>query len=646
MRIQILMKTFCAFLANQLGPKVVQRPALEQPGLAPASALYRALIGGIGVGAFTFNLIGAAPPETKGENPKGDAYAEHQKLFGENKYPSAATCRTCHPEHYREWSASPHAYAQMSPVFNAMQATILKLSNGSNGDFCIRCHTQVGMNLGEPLFMSNMDRHPTSREGITCIVCHRMDTPYGKVSGRFALEQGDILEPVYGPTGNTELKRVLSEPNIYRVVTNRVDAGRKIHTDARRFFQLTEPGFCGTCHDVTLMNGFRLEEAFSSFKDSPAARKGETCQDCHMGQLPGKVSGYANAPAAIVGGVPTKPRKRTNHIFAGPDYSIIHPGIFPHNDKAAQLATIREWLTFDYKAGWGTDAFENKVSKDFKFPPRWQSADDRYDARDILNEQFKLLAEVQKQRLTVLKNGYELGELVVKRADRKELRFAVEFKNITEGHNAPTGFDAERLVWLHVTVTNPAGKVVMESGELDPNGDLRDLHSSYVHHGQLPLDEQLFTLQSKFLTRNLRGGEREQVLAINYSVDPLPFIRPESFSTILTGKPAGARIQRRGIEPLGHRWAEYKVRFKDAPAEGPYRVHVELKSGMIPVNLVTEIQVVGFDYNLSPRQVADAVKDGHMTLWNKEVEVNLNGAHQTFNLGQLPEKEGEHAYSK
>ena len=35
---------------------------------------------------------------------------------------------------------------------------------------CIRCHTPVGMNLEEPEFMSNMDRHPTSREGVTCIV--------------------------------------------------------------------------------------------------------------------------------------------------------------------------------------------------------------------------------------------------------------------------------------------------------------------------------------------------------------------------------------------------------------------------------------------------------------------------------------------
>ena len=37
----------------------------------------------------------------------------------------------------------------MSVVFNAMHGTVLKITNGTNGDFCIRCHTPVGMNLGE-----------------------------------------------------------------------------------------------------------------------------------------------------------------------------------------------------------------------------------------------------------------------------------------------------------------------------------------------------------------------------------------------------------------------------------------------------------------------------------------------------------------
>jgi hypothetical protein len=495
--------------------------------------------------------------------------------------------------------------------------------------------------------MANADRHPTSREGITCVVCHRLENAYGKNSGRFALVEGDLLQPIYGPMGDEELKRVLSMPETYRVVTNKNESGRLIHTAVTKSPHLTQNKFCGSCHEVTLMNGFRLEETMSSFKNSPAARKGYRCEDCHMGRIPGKPdSGFDEAPAAIVGGVPTKPRRRTNHMMAGPDYPIVHPGIFPHNEKAAQLATIREWLTFDYKAGWGTDEFEKKVDKDYKFPPRWASTDDRYDARDILKEQFALREEVHKQRVALMRVGFKLGEMVVRQADENGLKFEVEVRNGTDGHNVPTGFDAERVVYLQINVTDPSGKVVFKSGDLDPNGDVRDLHSTYVNNGELPLDKYLFSLQSRFITRNVRGGDREQVGAENFSFDPIPFIRPEPYAVTLTGRPSGARVQRRGIEPEGVRWANYRVKKSELSGPGPYKVNVRFLAAMVPVNLISGIRVVGFDYNMSPREVADAVRNGHIPLYDKTVTVALDGKKSRINLAEQPDNATVNEYYK
>ena len=83
------------------------------------------------------------------EEPTLTADEEHgAQLFLENRFPSATTCATCHPQQYREWSVSPHAYSQMSPVFNAMHGTVVDFTNGTNGDFCIRCHTPVGHEPG------------------------------------------------------------------------------------------------------------------------------------------------------------------------------------------------------------------------------------------------------------------------------------------------------------------------------------------------------------------------------------------------------------------------------------------------------------------------------------------------------------------
>jgi hypothetical protein len=552
-----------------------------------------------------------------------DASEAHEALFAESRFPSAGTCGTCHPKQYREWRVSQHSYAQLSPVYLSLNNKINELANGSNGDFCLRCHNQVGANLGENSFVSNLERHPTSREGITCVVCHRINKDYNKASGRLALVEGGLTEPIFGPKGNAELERVLDNTHEYRVVTDPEKPGRKIHNKVTQFASISNPMFCGGCHDVTLFNGFRLEEAFSEYRTSPAAARGETCQDCHMGKVQGVVSGYDMGPAAVIGGVPTKPRKLTNHFFAGPDYSIIHPGIFPHYSEAQRLANLEEWLQFDVEAGWGSDKFEDTVTDDTKFPERWESVDDRYDAREILDEQFELLEWARTQRLEVLRNGYVMGDIVTSKADAGGIAFRVQIKNGTDGHNVPTGFTGERLVWLDVTVTDRDGTVVFRSGDRDPNGDLRDGHSSYVHAGKIDLDPYLFSLQSYFVTQNGRGGELEHVIPIPYPVISLPRVLPSPLSLIFTGEPPTERNHKRGIEPAGERWGDYEVKASQLTGKGPYKANIKLMQQPAPINLIIAMQDVGFDYGLTPKQAGDALIAGAQMLWQRELTFDL-----------------------
>ncbi len=572
-----------------------------------------------------FGQTNIAPPKTlPTEEPS--AAEQHKRLFEEECYPSARACARCHATHYEEWSVSPHAYAQLSPVFNAMHGTIVNLTNGTFGDFCIRCHTPVGMDLNEPFFQSNLYRHPASREGITCIVCHRPRAAYGKINNRASPSTGAIFDKVLGPVGNDRLQEALDDKDqrYGALATKEGETGTKIHAKAEKFFYMTRPGFCGTCHDVTLGNGFRLEEAFSEYKNSPSARRGETCQDCHMGKEPGKVSGYRFEPAACVNGKATPPRKRTDHMFAGPDHSIILPGLFPHlGEEDSKLANMTQWLTFDYEAGWGTDEFEEahfekEESEWPKFPAHWAEIDTRIEARAILDKQFRLLRKYREAQLKVLREGYKIGEKIVERCDDNGIAFKVKVYNGTLGHNVPTGFIAERTVFLEVTVRNSRGKVVFRSGDVDPNGDVRDLHSLYVHDGEIPLDKQLFSLQSKFITRLIRGGEREQILAVNHSIDPLPFLRPATRSNIWHGRPGGARIHRVGIEPCGSRWARYCFSGTKLTESGPYVAQVRLIAGMVPVNLVHAIKDVGFDYGMTAREVSEKIVEGRQVLWDQQ----------------------------
>ncbi len=550
----------------------------------------------------------------------------HADILARDPFPSAKTCAKCHPQHFREWSVSPHAYAQLSPVFNAMSNKLIELTNGTMGDFCIRCHTPVGMFRGEPINMSNLDRHPTSREGVTCISCHRVNQAWGKGAGRQAFVPGDLTQGVYGSRGGDILQQVLSNMDEYGALKTSPNAnvkGREIHRQSQRFFQLTTSGFCGSCHDVFAPNGFRLEDAFSEFKHSPSAACGTSCQDCHMGRVPGKAEGYDFGPAAIVGNKSTPARKHTNHMMIGPDYSIVHPGIFPHSieavreecapDDAEGLATLREWLQFNDQAGWGAENFEKNVGKHSVFPTAWKDPSRRRKAREILVDQKKLLFEADMQRYQLYRAGYHLGDIEVLDVSEKGVNFRVPVSNITDGHGVPTGFDAERLVYLRTQVWDKRGKLIFQSGDLDPNGDVRDSHSLYVHNGEIPLDRQLFSLQSRFVTRNVRGGEREQVLNVPYSLDPLPYIRPETRPFTVLGRPVGARKHKQNIEVDGRHYANYSV----THGQGPYTIRVQLIAGMVPVNLVHAISSAGFDYGMSAKQIADAVVAGHMILYQR-----------------------------
>lgn len=552
--------------------------------------------------------ISAAKPNAS-HSVGGDT--AHQTLFNKSGFPSAQECGGCHMQIYREWSVSRHAFAQISPTFTAYQGTLVTLTNGTLGDFCERCHSSVGMHEGEPIMAPHQDRSKVAMEGITCVTCHRVAKPYGKVTGHLPLEAGDIHGPVFGPRSGDEAQRML---------TAFADDPPNMHGSANLLDQMSKPGFCGRCHDVRLVNGIRFEDLFSEYKQTETASRGETCQDCHMGPNPGIPSAYPHAPAAIVRGQPSKPARRTNHMFAGPDSSVVHPGIFPINPEVQAFATAEEWLSFDVEAGWGSPEFENKLPNNAHFPDIWSDPAERKAARELIDRQLALLAENRQMATTLMRNGYGLGDIKIMESG-EDLRFEVEVNNLTEGHSVPSGLIAERNVFLQVTVSDAAGKTLFRSGDLDPNGDVRDPLSLYVGSGQLPRDEQLFNLRSPILARTIHGGEREQVLPANYSVDPLLFMRPADTPAVLYGGIRELRLQKKAIEPLGNRHATYRVDADLLSGQKPYRINVKLVAGQLPPHLINAISGFGLEYGLTARSLGDKLVDLYRVLWEKNVEI-------------------------
>jgi hypothetical protein len=544
-----------------------------------------------------------APVSAPGVDP-------HIELFAKNNYPSARECAQCHEDIYHEWSVSAHAYAAVSPMFHKFEQRLNDLSQGTVGYFCMRCHAPIATALcasrAEPLW--NLPE--VAREGITCIACHRVQYVYGKSNGERRIEPGNVFAPVMGGIGGHGVAETIARKDHFKVKTSpgglahfsesseknlpvplSVDnlPGQNIHETGIYFEPLTRSEFCTPCHQVAVHPGIKLEVVWEQYRASPACKKGIQCQDCHMGRVPGLPLGYDTGPVAKIADKTVNDcRKKSNHIFFGPNYSIAHPGIFPFHLKANRW-TMDQWLAFDWRAGWGAEEFENRVASgkiQCNFPPVWAELDDRYDAREIIDENLKKLHHKRDIRVEIMENGSHVEGPHFEAPPRRgqDLNFHYVVTNTNEGHNLLTAsLGAQPQYWANVVLAGPDGCRLWESGYLDSFGDLANIHSEDVRHKRIAYDHQLFNLQTMFLITGAKGTDREFFIPVNVDIDQLPFIRPGAQPISVINHPPFIRMESQSLAPLGSRRASYHIPGDLVRQPGTYRLSFRMRSRAEPL---------------------------------------------------------------
>lgn len=532
------------------------------------------------VGLAFGQVIPNPPPE---KNPHALADANKQ-------YPSARVCGECHPTQYAQWSLSSHAYGALSPMFNKFEQRINDLARGTINSFCVRCHATVGTALGERRDTAWWNRSGAAQEGITCVTCHRVGEAYSKSNGARRITPGDISEPVFGPFDTTGVLKAISNPQLYKILVSSDQPDKpgytRIHQQAIKSTLIQQSELCVTCHQVQVHAGIKLETVWEEYRASPAFKEGTTCQDCHMSPVPGQKVAFNRGPAAVVNGQTVNDdRPLSDHTFVGPGYPISHPGLFPIPLIPSRF-TPQQWLTFDYRAKWGSDEFEGKVGADFKFPTEWQNAADRKEAWGVVVTNLARWDERKKMRIELLEKGSKLDGPFFTSPLKLGQDFSFNYKltNLNKGHNLPSGsLGAQPELWLNVALIDPDGKRIWESGYVDQYGDFADLQSRDVRDRKIAFDSQLFSMGAKFITTNVKGTDREMYLPINLDADQLPFIRPGGTPSSVNNHPPNVRMEKHSIPPLATRTASYKVPADKLTRPGTYRLAARIRGRTEPM---------------------------------------------------------------
>ncbi len=222
-------------------------------------------------------------------------------------------CKSCHPQHFDEWSKSMHAYSMKDVAFLILDSIRLAHAGGNLGEYgqlCIECHSPTAILVDNIPDIASLNKiSPVTAHGISCDVCHQLspNQPPNSNSMRFTgdgVRRGSIKDPMATP---------------YH--TSLYDSS----------FSTSEA--CMKCHDMYLPNGYLLERTYTEWTHSPFPGREISCQSCHMKFYRG---------TAATGG---PERDRVHH------HSMISVNIplvdFP--GKEERMAEIQEVLNYSVK---------------------------------------------------------------------------------------------------------------------------------------------------------------------------------------------------------------------------------------------------------------------------------------------------------
>jgi tetratricopeptide (TPR) repeat protein len=354
---------------------------------------------------------------------------------------TAEYCGHCHQEAYHQWRQSVHANSFRAPWYLKNVNALIDEKGVQYSRHCEGCHNPVALLSGD-LSQGMPKKRPFEQEGVTCSTCHAIVSTDATGTGSYVMGVPAVLvdeagSPITRPVSDAEVLAHLDR-----------------HSKAvmRPLYQTAE--FCAACHKAAIprtLDDYKWLRAISLYDEWQAAsftkqsplpfyRKDvvSTCQTCHMVREP--LPTGAVDPGA-------KDGKLVSHRWLGGN--TLMPVYYKYDEQAQKLDDFLKHAS-DGKGVFNVDIF----------------ALEKENAAATSSDQV-LVAP--------------LGLTAFSLAPGETLIADVVIQNKGIGHSfIPEQRDFYEA-WVDFAVKDSSGKVLAESGFLQPDGILDPAAHSFTN---------------------------------------------------------------------------------------------------------------------------------------------------------------------
>jgi tetratricopeptide (TPR) repeat protein len=370
-----------------------------------------------------------------------NATSSNGQFLSPKSFPTAQYCGHCHQEAYRQWRQSVHSNSFRAPWYLKNVNLLIEEKGVQFSRHCEGCHNPVALLSGD-LSQGMPKKRPFEDEGLTCSVCHSIQSVNTTGTGSYVMGAPAVLvdesgAPVTRPVSDSEILAHLDR-----------------HSKAvmRPLYQSAE--FCAGCHKAAIprsLDDYKWLRAFTVYdewqgasftKQSPLPfyRKDtvSTCQTCHMLREP--LDPSATEPGA-------KDGKFVSHRWLGGN--TLNPAYYKYDEQSEKLAAFLKNAA-DGKGVLNVDIF----------------ALEKEDAAASSADQV-LVAPLGLTAFSVAPGETLVADVVVQNKGIAH-SFVPEQRDFYEA-------------WVDFTVKDSSGKVLAESGFLQPDGNLDPSAHSFTN---------------------------------------------------------------------------------------------------------------------------------------------------------------------